>query len=356
MSGLTGTDLLVWHNEDALTLSIDRPHVDALWYCYPVDFDSQWDGQLGTVVVRVSGVVEAILRNPGQQVALNKLPERTLVILKQALVFDAALRVWPGARQVDITSEELPFDRLLKVSCNHEELVARLAQLLLRLDDRELIPSVLGAALSLGASLAALRRAGRVLLRDGFVVSSPGLFRDAKLEHFDPKAGLEVVPATRDRLLKCLHQRKHLAALPVRFDFTRLHPVVQSAAKPDFEAGNLAMAQLAALREVNLAARQKSGIAEERDGGAKMMGRLFARKRDQFPSQPWLRVTDGTDNGDNFQDGIQRLFEGAQKLTNPVRHGRDFLGTEIDEAFEFLVLASMLMRVVDRAEVVFGGD
>jgi uncharacterized protein (TIGR02391 family) len=154
-----------------------------------------------------------------------------------------------------------------------------------------------------------------------------------------------------ERLEDWLLKHERLANLPVRFDFSRLHPDIAKACRAAFEDGNWADAQLAALRAVNLRARKKAGVSEQDDGGVKTMTQLFASDRNQHDG-PCLRVSDGTKSGDGFQDGIQRLFEGAQKLSNPVRHSEPHLGTTQDSAFEYIVLASLLARVIDDATVI----
>ena len=318
---------------------------------FPVTVHHAWKGLLGVVTVEVTTIAEVVLGYTEDEAQIRKQPERVRSVLASMMLVRAALRDWPDVRLTEINSDNL-HESLLSLVAEPESLsrtTAELGRLLLTVRDEEGQINAVGAALSLGVGLHAIRRAARVLYRDGYVEGSGGVFGDNKLESFDPTATIALSEARLGEFARWLQTRRDLANLPVRFDFSRLHPEIAKAAEPGFKVGRWADAQFAALKQATIMARKKAGIENEKDEGEATMRALFAQDRTKNKG-PWLRV-DSSADWEATQGGLQRLFEGAQKLTNPVRHHEPHLGVDADSAFEYVVLASLLARVVERAAV-----
>lgn len=338
-----------------LLLGQGRP-TNRLATAFPVAVHHAWKGLLGELTVEVTTLADVTLSRLQDEAQIRHQPERVRSVLPAMMLFRAALRDWPDVRSTEISSNNL-HESLLSLVAEPEVLTktaAELGRLLLTVRDEEAQINAIGAALSLGVGLHAIRRAARVLYRDGYVQGSGGVFGDNKLESFDPTATIALSEARLGEFAGWLQTRRDLANLPIRFDFSRLHPEIAAAAEPPFKVGRWAEAQLAALRAATLMARKKAGIANDRDDGEATMRGLFAQDRTKNKG-PWLRV-DSSADWEATQGGVQRLFEGAQKLSNPVRHHEPHLGVDADSAFEYVVLASLLARVVERAEIKLNPD
>ncbi|MFF5085041.1 TIGR02391 family protein [Actinoplanes sp. NPDC000266] len=120
-----------------------------------------------------------------------------------------------------------------------------------------------------------------------------------------------------------------------------LHPQVVAAAKPYLRSGHHAAAVFESMKAV--VNRVKSATGLDRDG-VDLMNRAFS------PHAPML-VLGGSETTTqrNVQAGYRELFVGAvQAIRNPPAH--EAMGTmDVNEAFELLNLASLLMRLLDNA-------
>ena len=346
----SSTSTAVWHQDAAYAVSIGPPADTVprrLGHNYPVTFRNLLTGATSSVWVFIS-YQAALFFNPGPSPqVLPEEPDSVRNALPAMVVLRAAQMAHPSENGGDLLEPDFvnAFKDLTRRSGDLDHAVVALAQLLLKLDDRETSTSAMGAALSLSVSLHEVRHAARVLLRDELIESSAALYSDEKLASFDPFAALQIAPGKRRPLRDFLLTHEKLARLPVRFDFSNVHKAIAKASQHAFEAGEYANAQLAALREVSLSARTKSGVDPDRDRGKKTMTRIWARDRASHAGHAWLRVGDATESGQNLQDATQALFEGAQTLSNVVRHDRPHLGGSAEEAFEVIVLASLLAPV-----------
>jgi uncharacterized protein (TIGR02391 family) len=123
----------------------------------------------------------------------------------------------------------------------------------------------------------------------------------------------------------------------------RLHPTVQAASANLLRDGHPGAAIFEAFKAVEVRVRELSGI--RRRSGKSLMAQAF--KADD----PVLEINDGA--GDSDQDereGFQLIYMGAlQGIRNPKAH--EVNGPlDPDRAFEYLALASLLMRRLDDAE------
>ncbi len=352
------SEITVMHNGAVLHLASSQARrisgVDA--YEFSIAFSNVWKVHRADVRVTVPSDVDVIFQFIDQQAVLATLPIRVKRVLKSMLVYQAALRNWPNAKHaaVDPGCAHQTLVAMVAEPDSLDRIVAELGKLLLVCRDLEARVNSVGAALSLGVSMQAIRRAARLLFRDGYISAGAAVYDDDKHESFDPCAAIVLNEAKLDRFAAWLQTRRELANLPIRFDFSRLHPEIAAEAGPSFEAGRWAAAQLNALRAATLMARKKAGIANDDDEGEATMRGLFAQDRSKNRG-PWLRV-DSSADWDATQAGMQRLFEGAQKLSNQVRHHEPHHGADADSAFEYIVLASLLARVVDRSTVVSKKD
>ena len=345
--------ITVVHNGDVMHLAAEGAIGTGLGSAsFPVSFSHVWKGNLGRVHVAVPWDANAIFQSMDRDAGLSGLSSRIKNVLKSMLVYQAALRHWPDRGQVCVESDRAYNEVLAMVAepDGLDQTVAELGKLLLACRDAEASVNAVGAWLSLGVSLQAIRRTARLLFRDGYINAGGAVYGDDKQESFDPGASIVLNDAKLDRFADWLLKRGKLSNLPVRFDFSRLHPEIAAAARPSFESGRWADAQFAALKAATVMARKKAGVDHLADGGAKQMESLFSPNR-KAHSGPWLTVSASGPDWYSAQEGFQKLFEGAQKLTNPVRHHEPHFGVDADSAFEYVVLASLLARVVDRAGV-----
>ena len=130
--------------------------------------------------------------------------------------------------------------------------------------------------------------------------------------------------------------------IPVGASFlreSRLHPLVEAEARPQFLIRKPDQAVFASLRAVEIRVRALGGYSAD-TVGTDLMNKAFG------PSGPLTDLS--IPRGE--QDGTRALFAGAfGALRNPTGH-RQVDYAELSEAAEAVQLASLLMRILDRAE------
>jgi uncharacterized protein (TIGR02391 family) len=121
-----------------------------------------------------------------------------------------------------------------------------------------------------------------------------------------------------------------------------LHPEVSAAAGVLFADGHYPEAVFAAFKAVEARIMSLSPMSKS---GSKLMGAVFSGT----PAKLDITTTTGQ-NAQDEREGFKLLFMGAvQGIRNPRGHGERPADTP-EEAIEYLALASMLMRRLDRAE------
>jgi uncharacterized protein (TIGR02391 family) len=160
-----------------------------------------------------------------------------------------------------------------------------------------------------------------------------GLLVDA-VRHF----ALDDQPPQRERI-----RTSKVPATP--FDvlrIQRLHPDIQAASAPLLRDGHPAAAVFEAFKAVEVRVKRLSKLRSR--SGKDLMARAF-----RLP-EPLLPINRGeTDSDINEQEGFQLIFMGAmQGIRNPKAHEMN-APLEEDRAFEYLALASLLMRRLDDA-------
>lgn len=118
-----------------------------------------------------------------------------------------------------------------------------------------------------------------------------------------------------------------------------LHPLVESAARPQFLIGEYELAVFAAMKAVEVRVRRLAELGTDAFG-TDLMRKAFGT------TGP---LTDRSANKGE-QDGTRELFAGAYAiLRNPAGH-RDVDYDDVAEAAEAVLTASLLMRILDRIE------
>jgi uncharacterized protein (TIGR02391 family) len=123
----------------------------------------------------------------------------------------------------------------------------------------------------------------------------------------------------------------------------RLHPAIQAASANLFRDGHTGAAIFEAFKAVEVRVRDLSRIRGR--SGKSLMAAAF-RVED-----PVLKINDGsTDSEQDEREGFQLIYMGAmQGIRNPKAH--ELNGPlEPDRAFDYLAVASLLMRRLDDAE------
>lgn len=123
----------------------------------------------------------------------------------------------------------------------------------------------------------------------------------------------------------------------------RLHPLIQEAAAKLLRDGHNGAAVFEAYKAVEV--RVKDLDAEGRRSGRDLMAHAFK------PPEPPIAINTGHTQSDaDEQEGFQLIFMGAmQGIRNPKAHD-PFVPLDADRTFEYLALASLLMRRIDDAE------
>jgi uncharacterized protein (TIGR02391 family) len=130
--------------------------------------------------------------------------------------------------------------------------------------------------------------------------------------------------------------------IPVSAPFlreARLHPLIETEARPQFLIRKLDQAVFTSLKAVEIRVRALGGYPD-RVTGVDLMNRAFS------PNGPLTDLS--APKGE--QDGTRALFAGAfGALRNPAGH-RQVDYDDLSEAAEAVQLASMLMRILDRIQ------
>ncbi|HEY2265841.1 MAG TPA: TIGR02391 family protein [Streptosporangiaceae bacterium] len=120
---------------------------------------------------------------------------------------------------------------------------------------------------------------------------------------------------------------------------SRLHPIIESEARPQFLIGKPEQGVFASMRAVEIRVRRVAGLGEDVTG-VDLMNRAFG---------PNGSLTD-TSAVRGEQEGTRMLFAGAYAVfRNPAGH-RQVDYTDLSEAAEAVQTASLLMRILDRVE------
>jgi uncharacterized protein (TIGR02391 family) len=120
---------------------------------------------------------------------------------------------------------------------------------------------------------------------------------------------------------------------------SRLHPLIETEARPQFLINKPEQGVFASMKAIEVRVRKLSGFGDEVIG-VDLMNKAFG------PTGP---LTDMS-TGKGEQDGIRMLFAGAYAVfRNPAGH-RQVDYTDLSEAAESVQAASLLMRILDRAE------
>jgi uncharacterized protein (TIGR02391 family) len=122
----------------------------------------------------------------------------------------------------------------------------------------------------------------------------------------------------------------------------QLHPLIQNSSQDLLRDGHAAAAILEAFKAVELRVRRISGLSRR---GRDLMAHAFGDEPPHVPLNP------GTSESDrNEQEGFKHVFMGvAQGIRNPKAHD-PFAPLDEERAFEYLAVASLLMRRLDDAE------
>jgi uncharacterized protein (TIGR02391 family) len=120
---------------------------------------------------------------------------------------------------------------------------------------------------------------------------------------------------------------------------SRLHPLVEAEARPQFLIGKPEQGVFASMKAVEVRVRRLAGLGED-VVGVDLVNKAFG------PGGP---LTD-TSAVKGEQDGTRMLFAGAcAVLRNPAGHRQDYYA-DLSEAAEAVQTASLLMRLLDRVE------
>jgi uncharacterized protein (TIGR02391 family) len=130
--------------------------------------------------------------------------------------------------------------------------------------------------------------------------------------------------------------------IPVSAGFlraSRLHPLIESEARPQFLINKPAQGVFASMKAVEIRVRKLAGLGDELIG-TDLMNRAFR------PGGPLIDPSAVTGE----QKGAHFLFAGAMAvLRNPAGHREVDYG-DLSEAAEAVQLSSLLMRILDREE------
>jgi uncharacterized protein (TIGR02391 family) len=120
-----------------------------------------------------------------------------------------------------------------------------------------------------------------------------------------------------------------------------LHPEVLAVAAPYVRSGHYASAVFESVKAVVIRVKFMTGLDSD---GVALMNQVFSTQNPRL-----VLGGAGTTTQRNVQAGYRELFVGAvQAIRNPAAH--EPLGSlEVNEAFELLGLASLLMRILDGA-------
>lgn len=125
-----------------------------------------------------------------------------------------------------------------------------------------------------------------------------------------------------------------------------LHPTVVCKAWPLYVRGDYDTAVFQAFKEIEVAVRNAGGYTDA-DFGKELMRKAF-RPSNESPPGP---LSDSSEPQEE-QKSLQELFAGAYgRIRNPTAHRHGVL-TDPMETFEMLVMASHLLRVIDRRQSV----
>jgi uncharacterized protein (TIGR02391 family) len=127
--------------------------------------------------------------------------------------------------------------------------------------------------------------------------------------------------------------------------FARIEPTIASVAEPLFRDGHRAAAIFEAFKAVEMRARARGGPTVASLDGKPLMARVFDREA------PLLKINRGVSRSDRSeQEGFMLIYMGAMLgIRNPKAHDTT-PDPPMDAAFEYVALASLLMRRLEGAQ------
>lgn len=129
-----------------------------------------------------------------------------------------------------------------------------------------------------------------------------------------------------------------------------LHPRIKEVASSQFENEDFKGAILNAFIEVVDQVKTKLGRPKDKNGrdldGDDLMNRVFGCDGDQIPLLRFNSLRDGLDRAE--QRGLMYLFKGVVGVRDRKAH-LNFVLNDPQKAFEYLGLASLLLRLLDEA-------
>jgi len=144
-----------------------------------------------------------------------------------------------------------------------------------------------------------------------------------------------------DGLKSIINEGFKTGSTPMPLD--HLHPTIRRVAQQLFVDGHYASAILEAFKAVN--SRVKTYVPDSRLDGKALMGQVFRLESPAVRLTPLRSVSERDE-----QEGFMHLFMGAmQGIRNPKAHD-EVVQTDPIRTFEYLCLASLLLRRLDDSD------
>ena len=132
------------------------------------------------------------------------------------------------------------------------------------------------------------------------------------------------------------------------YDWHIIHPKIYKIAKTRFESSHYSDAVEASFKEINSIVKSRYKLIKniEIDGDTLMRRAFTSTDNNNF--NPVIILADNTnESGKNIQQGYMDIFAGVMRgIRNPNAHAN--ISLDPDEAWEMIVLASHLMRMLNK--------